>query len=267
MRGRPNRAARNAAFIGSWRTPDVNRYLKIGLAAAAVLLVAAVGYQYLGNANTGGPGATETPQPTATPEPSSSAAGLPVGSSHVLWNAPGDIEIRVTIPAAGWFGEVGEGVLTKDNNPDPPEGTEIIVFQGPLYVYRDSCHWSTTTPDAPATTVDGVVNALVGSSRHPSSPFLAVEIGGYHGPYMSLKVPSSVDFALCDRGEFRSWVGDLALDNARYQGPGEEDALYILDVNGVPLIFDIGHYPGTPEGDMAEADAIVNSATFVNSFP
>jgi hypothetical protein len=67
------------AFIGPWRTPDVNRYLKIGLAAAAVVVVAIVGLQLFGNANFGGPAATETPQPT--PVQVTPGAGTPLGWS------------------------------------------------------------------------------------------------------------------------------------------------------------------------------------------
>ncbi len=107
---------RQRAVIGPWRTSDMNRYLKIGLAAAAVVVIAVVGYQFLGNPNTGGPIATETPQQTATPaasaEPSAPADGsLPVGSSHVLWDSPLGMRISVTIPASGWFGVAEEGVL------------------------------------------------------------------------------------------------------------------------------------------------------------
>ena len=71
---------RQRAFIGPWRTPDVSNLLKIGLAAAAVVLIAVVGYQFLGK-STGGPGASETPQPTDTPtatvEPSPSPPASP----------------------------------------------------------------------------------------------------------------------------------------------------------------------------------------------
>ena len=66
---------RQRAVIGPWRTPDVNRYLKIGLAAAAILLIAIVGYQFLGNSNTGGPGLT-SPSPSPSLSPSASAPPL-----------------------------------------------------------------------------------------------------------------------------------------------------------------------------------------------
>lgn len=54
---------RQRAFIGPWRTPDVNRYLKLGLAAAAVVLIAVVGYNLLPGLGVGGPSATPSPSP------------------------------------------------------------------------------------------------------------------------------------------------------------------------------------------------------------
>ena len=147
---------RQRAFIGPWRTPDVDRYLKIGLVAAAVVLIAIVGFQFLGNSNTGGPTATETPQPTAIPEPSSSAAaGLPVGSSHVLWDGAQGMKIVVTIPAPGWFRGMteflgvsgpGGGILKKNRDAGAPDGAGLTVDArtddfmsgfNDLYVYGD----------------------------------------------------------------------------------------------------------------------------------
>jgi hypothetical protein len=62
---------RQRTFIGPWRTPDMNRYLKIGLAAAAVLVIAVVGYNLL--PGSAGPGAG----PTATPGPSIAESSPP----------------------------------------------------------------------------------------------------------------------------------------------------------------------------------------------
>jgi hypothetical protein len=68
---------RQRASIGSWRTPVMNRFVTIGLAAAVVLAVVIIGSQFLGsrtNVGTGGdatptPHLTSTPEPTATPSP------------------------------------------------------------------------------------------------------------------------------------------------------------------------------------------------------
>jgi hypothetical protein len=55
------------AFIGPWRISSMNRFLAIGAAAVAVLVVVLIGSQLLGSpTNVGGGGdATPTPQPTS----------------------------------------------------------------------------------------------------------------------------------------------------------------------------------------------------------
>lgn len=60
---------RQRAVIGSWRIPSMNRFLAIGAAAVAVLLVVVIGSQLFGSrANVGGDGdTTPTPQPTSPP--------------------------------------------------------------------------------------------------------------------------------------------------------------------------------------------------------
>ena len=261
---------RQRAVIGSWRTPDVNRYLKIGLAAAAVVLVAVVGFQYLGNANPGGPGATETPQLTATQsasaEPSAPADGsLPVGSSFVLWDGSGSLGMRisVTIPAADWFGAPGVGILTKTANadaPEAPDGAGLIVFArtndlldglGDLYIYGDPCQWASTQPDTPVATVDQAIAALSAQSSRDASTPVDVTYDGYAGKYITLHVPDDAVFTDCDEGQFRTFVqGD---DAARYaQDPGQFDLLTVLDVNGQLVVLDVTYYEGTPESDLDE---------------
>ncbi len=58
---------RQRAVIGPWRSPDMNRYLKIALSAAAVLAIAVVGYRQFGIVNEPGPASSGSPAPNATP--------------------------------------------------------------------------------------------------------------------------------------------------------------------------------------------------------
>ncbi|HEX6655038.1 MAG TPA: hypothetical protein VF153_02385, partial [Candidatus Limnocylindria bacterium] len=73
---------RQRAFIGPWRTPTMNKFLAIGAAAVAVLVVVAIGSRVFGSPTNVGAGgdATPTPQPTS---PTSAANTLASGSFTV----------------------------------------------------------------------------------------------------------------------------------------------------------------------------------------
>jgi hypothetical protein len=247
----------------AWRTSLMSKTMQYGLVAAAAVIVAIIGFQLLGGPNVLGPGPSPsvapseagetTPSAPASAEPSISSDGsLPAGP-FTLWDAPGDVAITVTIPGPGWFGDEGGGMLVKNANADPPDGAGLMVFQGPLYVYGDACHWSTTTPDTPATTTEELIAALLAqTSRDGDHAGEGWSIGGSSGVGVDLHVPEDAVFEDCDGGQFRSWVGDPRLDtNARsHQGPGQVDQLWVGDVNGVLVVFDV-YYPG-PQRDVVD---------------
>ena len=256
---------RQRAFIGPWRTSFVTKAMKYGLAAAAVVVIAIIGYQFLGNSNTGGPG----PSPSASsaePSASAAAAGLPVGSSHVLLD--GDVKITLTIAAPGWDGEVGGGILAKNDNVDPPDGAGMIVFTGPLNVYGDACRWLTTKTDAPATTVDALVAALAAQTPRDASQPMDITVDGYSGKEITLHVPDDAaygggEFTDCNSGYFGSFGSDAEPGPERYaQGPGQIDELWILDVDGVLTVIDTAYYAGTPDAPVDELRGLVETATF-----
>ena len=106
----------------AWRFADMNSYTKLAMVAAAVVVVAVVGYNVLPNrGQTGGPAVSPTPTPSASPLPSASpalpptleqaplAACSPGGAADCL--APGTYRltgnvwpgtITLDVPA-GWF--------------------------------------------------------------------------------------------------------------------------------------------------------------------
>ena len=256
-------------IVGPWRLPEMNKLFTFGLGAAAVVVVLVVGAQFFGSRSNVGSGGepSPTPSPTATPAPTPQGF-LPEGP-HNLWSRDLGVTISVTIPAPGWNGEPGEGTLVKNDNIDAPDGAGLIVFGhtndllvglGDVYVYGDPCHWASTKPDTPVTTVDEAVAALVNQPSRDASTPVDVTVDGHAGKYITLHVPDDAVFSDCDQGEFRTFVeGD---ESARYhQDPGQFDLLWVLDVNGELVIMDAGYYEGTPESVLDELGAIMESAT------
>ncbi len=168
---------RQRAVIGSLGVPDMNKFLAVGLGVAAVVLAGYIGVQLLGGPPPGGPPVETTSPVESAAEPSSPADGsLPEGPYALSVDADGGLDITVSIPAPGWYGEPGEGILVKNENADPPDGSGLIVFdEGDLFVYGDPCEWTWTAPDTPATTLDELVAALAAQASRD-----ALGAGGYH---------------------------------------------------------------------------------------
>ena len=171
--------------------------------------------------------------------------------------------LTVTIPA-GWYGEVGGGILLK-NDRLPPDGSGMIIFVGREYiVYGDACRWKTTLPDSPVTTVDELVAALSSQGSRTASKPVDITLGGYAGKSITLRVPDDVDFAECDPGYGGSWdCGDGDAPCGWHTGsPTEIDTVYILDVDGQIMAWLTNYHVGTSAEDVAELEAIVQSASF-----
>jgi hypothetical protein len=230
--------------------------------AALVLVVAAAALIYGDRTGVGGP-ASPSPSPTLFPtatvavaSPSPTPEGLLPEGPHVLLNE-GSVSITVTIAAPDWYGP-GSGLLAKGD-------AGMIVFAGEdLYVYGDPCHWSTTRPARPSTTVDAFVAAMSAQKSRDATKPGDVTVGGHAGKSITLHVPDDADFAQCDQGTFGSW-GIAGTDQSpfRYhQGPGQIDKLWVLDVDGKLVVIDIAYSGGTPQTVIDELEAIVESATF-----
>jgi hypothetical protein len=265
---------RRSTWWPARRTPTMNKFLAIGLGAAAVVVALFVGVQLFGSPSggTGGQASpTATVEPTAEPTPEPTPAGLlPEGPFMILDGQADDPAalappLTVTIPAPDWYGEVGGGTLVKNDSYDPPDGSAMIIFVQPEFiVYGDACHWESTVPESPATTVDDVVAALSSQASRDASEPVDITLGGYAGKSITLEVTNDADFTDCDPGYGGSWDcgGDGVSPCGYHSGPGEIDTIYILDVDGPIMVWNTSYYAGTPAEDVAELEAIVQSASF-----
>ncbi len=246
----------------SWRPPgtiaDMNTFAKLAIAAAALVVVAVVGINFL--PARGGVGGGPAPSPSLSP---SLSPGLPLGP-RVLTVVGGsfNVSMTVTIGAGHWRtgGEESDGILVKGDSADPPDGAGLIVFTGQLEVYGDPCNWATTRPDPmTAPTVDAVIAALAAQAGRNATEPVDITVDGYTGKSIELSVPTDANFADCDSGQFRSW-GPGA--NRYHQGPGQIDQVWVVDVDGTLVTIDAAWYEGTPADVRAELDAILDSFRF-----
>ena len=230
----------------------MNNTMKIALAAAAVVVLAFIGFGVLRD-NTGGPPtATATPVPTPTATPQILSDG-PVEAGTVVAAGLGPSQstsATLTVPE-GWEGFDGSCVLPATGN-SAPDGMGICFLEV-AGLYSDPCHGSTGAADVPVgPTVEEFVNALAQQTAYDATAPTDVTLGGYSGKRMDLQLPS--DVASCDNGEFTPWSGSIYA-----QGPDNRWRLWILDVEGERMIIVSQNFAGTPSEDLAEQQAIVDS--------
>lgn len=247
IRARLHSTRQRRAWWPAWRFPEMNSMAKLGLAAAGVAVAALLGFNYLVAPNIGAPDATPTPTPVPPPLPQSDS--LDPGTYTLVGEG---LNATITVPA-GWENLESRGVAKGSDE------IFVVVTFWPFprdfnIVYSDPCQWRTSIPDPPVgPTVDDLANALAAQALRGDAIPTDVTIDGYQGKYLEMSVPTDIDFATCDNGNFYSWLGRY------HQGPGQIDGVYILDVDGQRQVLIAYHMPGVSEAALAEQQAIVES--------
>lgn len=85
-----------------------------------------------------------------------------------------------------------------------------------------------------------------------------VTIDGFAGTYMERTMPARMSLSDCDGVQFRVWAD--ALGGVRFLGsPGQVDLLWILDIEGTPLVIDVALDAKATARDRAELLQMVKS--------
>ena len=248
------------------RFTQMNSTFKVGIAAAAAVLIGVVGINMLPGSARTGMGAPASLSPS--PSPSASSQPIPAGQMmagryHIevpLYSFPSTTDGTVDLTPGGvarvsfdvppgWSGEGGYAVL-KDGEPEVGLVPHTIDR-----VYLEPCSWIGAEArgdiaDPPLRrTLDGLAEALTawwgvgfsagptlapGSSFPPTRPIATkptnVTFAGLDGRYVEVRTPTDLDIATCDEGKYVMWE-DAAGGQRWTYGPGAVDRLWIVEVD------------------------------------
>lgn len=82
-------------------------------------------------------------------------------------------------------------------------------------------------------------------------------LGGYPAWYLEVLIPRRLDLAQCDGGELILWHAATG-EARRSLGPGELSSIWVVDVDGEPIVVDLAIFPDQVE-NAEELEAIVAS--------
>ena len=214
-----------------------------------------------------GVSSSSQPQTTITASPTSSttvptatttATVPPVSTVLLPWGGevvPG-AQLRLIVPD-GW--SIGDGGYISKGDPDDPPNWMAAGSSIVANIFADRCEWVTTRLNPlVGPTVDDLATAFAEVWGFDATVPVDVVVDGFAGKGMVLTVPTGVDFADCDQGHFQGWV-DAGGGYRWYQGPGQIEQLWILDVEGDRLLINATHFPETSPQDRAELQQITDS--------
>jgi hypothetical protein len=232
----------------------MNAYSRASTVAASIAVA------LMATACASGAPSTAATGPSVKAIPSTQEAPLQAGTysfDNSLLGLPGKPfpTIVVTVPD-GWT-SFGYGVHRYNDT----ARYLAVSFWSVGDVYANGCHWIGPAKIHPGPSVDDLAAVLATRPLRNATAPVAVSLGGYHGKYLEWSVPADISFSDCDGGYFRSWTASNGGD--RYQqGPGQDDRLWILDIEGHRLVIDVTYMPAASELDKVELGKVVDSIAF-----
>ncbi len=237
-------------------TVHLNRALAVGVAAAAVVIVAVLGISYLapGGSNFGDFGEEPTPTASASPMawPAMRNTGLDAGT--YVSDAPAPVRSTISVPES-WI-SCGVGSVVVEACSSSIDRAVIVSMVDNLV--RDPCDGSRDLLDPPVgESVDALVIALSNLSGFEATEPIDITLDGFRGKEFELTAPTEPDCVLGDSGLGTWRVRGSTRTNG--VGPGEVNLLRILDVDGVRVMIAGAYQPDASADEIAEVRAIFDS--------
>ena len=241
----------------SWwpaRRPFMTTYAKLVAAAAALLVVAVVGYSFIPGTKFGGgptPAPTASPTLTGAPLPGGDTAELAAGD--YVTGDPFPVRVTSTIPR-GWHGHVA-GPYYADLWTSGESGGIYLVI--PSKVAADPCDYPKGFVDVAGPSVDDFTVALRHVPGLQVTNVASTSVSGYRGTTLVLTAPAVLTTCSLSPEGYTVWQNPLGGISPGLAG-GESLRVWILDVAGQRLIIAI-HDGAYTAAQRAEMQAVFDS--------
>ena len=247
----PATPQRRAFWWPARRLFEMNKALSLGIAGAAVVIVALLGITLFGGGgvNIGGPEPTPAPTPTpaALPSPGSLAPGTYLVDEPDWAPAP----YTFTVPA-GWTVD-RSGFVEKHAGGNGEVGFTTWIL---THIFSDACDDSEANLVDVGTTAEELASALLVQQSRVASQTAAV-IDGYPAIRVELSFPTDLDLATCDG---RAWPDPGPdMNGGQLVRDGQTQVIYAINVDGERFVLVASLMPGTSAEDLAELQAVIDS--------
>jgi hypothetical protein len=254
----------------AWRFLSMNsNVVRVGLAAAAVVVIAIIAINLLPGTVPPGGGPTPSPsaEPSATAEPYAVVGDTFPGAGPLepgtRYNASvdGSAPITFAVPAAGWRGDPPGWVYHGDEASGAP-GDALIWFASESdapAIYTDACaHTGMQEFEASAAGHVEALTALDGAEvvSGPSP----ITIDGRTGQFVAIVIPEDVG---CDNTEY--WIGNSGDGSISYYPAylGGTNLTWAVDLeDGRVYVLEVQTRPGLPADFIMEIEQIAQSIQF-----
>lgn len=256
----PATPQRRAGWLAR-RSPFMSNTIRIAVAAAAVVLVVFLGYQFLSGPNVGGPIPTETPSPI--PSPTTASAAFPPSGSLAIGRHPmtlAGVRLTIEFPSAGWISNGEWGIDRGSIGASDSASFILWPASAPDNVFADPCARTLLSPPPGSSTSElAAAVAAVPGVNLVSGPS-EVSVGGYPAQHVVLTVPETIG---CAATSFYLWEDLDNPGNNRYATQvGETFFVWIIDVDGTTVWIDGETFSASGPDAAQEVQEIVDSIVF-----
>ena len=253
------------------RITDMNTYAKLAIAAAAVLVVAVVGFNLLpASGGVGGAPAatplptlapTPTPAPTATPAPTPVAFAFPpdgplaIGRHDFTINS---VPFSLELKADDWLSNGSFGIDKGVPGQLTGDGAGFIFWADPpTGVFSDPCANTVSPPAGSLADLAADVASIPGTDI--VEPPTDVIVGGYPAKHIVITIREDIG---CPANTFYLWYGTEP-GNARYASEvGSTIRVWAIDVDGKIVWIDGETYNGAGPKPGREIQQVIDSIQF-----